>query len=165
MIRVYFLSPNLFVTDAIVAELQDNLIQKDNMHVVGISNLEIEKHKLPKATLKQITDFLPSIKKGALHGGIVGILSGTLIMYLSIENVEIGKLGVLGFGLLGLCIGAWSSSMIGVSVPNDVVVRFEDAISRGEYLLIVDVPKKSIKFLQKIIKQHHPDVVIYRNNT
>lgn len=164
MLRIYFLSPNLFITDAIVAELQKDLIRKDNMHVVGIDNLEIEKHKLPKATLKQISDFVPAIKKGALNGAVVGILAGALIMYLAIENVEIGFLGVLGFGLLGLFLGAWGSSMIGISVPNDVVVKFEDAISNGEYLLIVDVPKKSIKFLPRIIKKHHPDVVIYTNN-
>lgn len=170
MRRIYFVSPNLEVTEGIVSELKKKFFIKDAIHVIGKDNLKLEEHKLPKATLKEMSDLLPSIKKGALLGLLVGLLAGIIIMLLSVKNVEIDNFGVLGFGVLGSIMGAWGSSMIGISVPNEVMVKFEGAINNGEYLLILDISNKNRLFvsqilsLPRIIKKYHPSAVIYKSS-
>ena len=42
--------------------------------------------------------------------------------------------------VFGGVFGAWSSSMIGISIPSPRLERFESAIAQGRILLMVDVP-------------------------
>lgn len=170
MRRIYFLSPNLNVTEGIISELKKKFYSKENIHVIAKDNLALEEHQLPKATLKEISDLLPSLKKGALLGLLVGLLAGIIIKLLSIKNIEIDAFGILGFGALGSIMGAWGSSLIGISVPNEAIVKFEGAINNGEYLLILDISNKNRLFvsqilsLPKIIKKYHPSAVIYKSS-
>ena len=62
--------------------------------------------------------------------------------------------------LLGAGLGAWISSMIGVSVPNTQLKKFEKAIESGQLLMLIDVPKHRIDEITQLIKSHHPEAEV-----
>jgi hypothetical protein len=66
-----------------------------------------------------------------------------------------GMVAVLG-GLGGL-FGAWSSSMIGISVPSHRLKRFEAAIEEGQILLMVDVPSLRVEPIEALLRAAHPE--------
>ncbi len=72
----------------------------------------------------------------------------------------LGGGALLGIALAGTGFGALMSTMIGVSAPNSRHKQFEDAISKGELLMLVDVPKDRVEEIETLVKQHHSDVEI-----
>jgi hypothetical protein len=61
---------------------------------------------------------------------------------------------------LGAGLGAWVSSMIGISVPNSQLDKFQEAIQDGQLLMIIDVPKSRVDAVTDIIKRHHPEAQV-----
>jgi hypothetical protein len=45
---------------------------------------------------------------------------------------------LLGFFAGGALVGAWSSALVGASVPNETRRKFEDEIEAGRTLLVID---------------------------
>lgn len=60
--------------------------------------------------------------------------------------------------LAGAGVGAWLSSMIGISMPNSCLKKFEKAISAGEFLIIVEVERIESDKICELIRKHHPQV-------
>ena len=67
----------------------------------------------------------------------------------------LGGGAILATGLLGVGVGAWLSGMIGMDVPNTRLRQFESAIKKGEFLLLVDVPKERVDEIEALIKEHY----------
>jgi hypothetical protein len=59
--------------------------------------------------------------------------------------------------MLGAGFGAWSASMIGVSVPSQRLKRFTPAIEQGQILLMVDVPSARVKEIEARLQALHPE--------
>ncbi|MGH8806214.1 MAG: DUF1269 domain-containing protein, partial [Polaromonas sp.] len=74
---------------------------------------------------------------------------------LGIGSLQWGVVAVLG--VLGALFGAWSSSMIGISVPSHRLKRFEAAIEQGQILLMVDVPSLQVKAIEALLQASHPE--------
>jgi uncharacterized membrane protein len=162
MRRIYFISPDLTTAHSVITELSKHRITKEQIHVVGQDNVVQTQNNLQEALLSDVSDILPAMERGAILGAIMGILVGIIIMLLEMDTIAIGFWGILVFGALGLVICAWSSSMIGVSVPSDALKKFNKEITHGKYLLMVDVQKDKMKSLSKIIQNQYPKVACYR---
>jgi len=87
---------------------------------------------------------------GALVGGIAA-------WYFPVvgNDPQWGLVAVLG--IVGALIGAWSSSMIGVSTPSNRLARFEPAIEAGQILLMVDVPRSRVDEIEQRLQALHPE--------
>jgi hypothetical protein len=59
--------------------------------------------------------------------------------------------------VIGALVGAWASSMIGVSTPSNRLKRFQSALDQGQILLMVDVPKGRIEEIEARLQQLHPE--------
>lgn len=44
--------------------------------------------------------------------------------------------------------------MIGVDVRNTQIKRFEEAVKRGEILIMVDVPKDRVETIEDLVHNH-----------
>jgi hypothetical protein len=49
--------------------------------------------------------------------------------------------------------------MVGASVPNSRLKRFQADIAAGKILLIVDVPLRRVESLREIVLARHPEAV------
>ncbi|MCE8015001.1 DUF1269 domain-containing protein [Halomonas sp. MCCC 1A17488] len=158
MQRLYFLIPDRETTTDIVNELNAMGLTKDHLHVLGKDWQPLEKEGVPVATLIQTSDVVNAAKRGAIVGALIGLVLGFIAHYVLIDTNIVWM--ALGMTLFGALFGVWASTMVGVSVKDIKVGKYDKAIKRGAMLLIIDVPDEQEDAYRKAIKRHHPEVVI-----
>ena len=154
--RIYWLIPDVESARRTVDELLLARVPVQHIHCAGREGVNLS--GLHPANVLQTTDVIYAAEAGLLIGGTIGVAAGLLVaMYypLGIDSLQWGVVAVLGG--LGALFGAWSSSMIGVSVPSHRLKRFEAAIEQGQILLMVDVPSLQVKEIEALLQASHPD--------
>jgi hypothetical protein len=156
MKRIYFLVPDHDSAHAIVDDLVANGI--DQTHISVIAKQEKSLEDLPEATQLEKSDWAPALQRGIAMGGSIGLFAGTAALAFEPVGLIVGGGALLlGSTVGGASFGAWASTLIGVSTPNTQLEKFEDAIVRGQILMLVDVPKQRIEEIHNTIRRHHPE--------
>lgn len=156
MKRLYFLIPNIETAKKIVDELLVERVDERHMHVLAKRGTPME--NLPEASYLQKTDFIPALEQGLTLGGFTGIVCGVVAVAYPGGPMLAGGT-ILATSLAGAAFGALASSMIGSSVGNRQIKQFADAIEKGKFLMMIDVPKKRIEDIELIVKRNHPDTM------
>ncbi|QBQ55591.1 DUF1269 domain-containing protein [Nitrosococcus wardiae] len=158
MRRLYFMVPNVGSAKAIVNELLLARVEERHIHIIAKEGTPME--DLPEAGLAQKSDFVPALERGIAVGGATGVLAGIVAVTFPPAGLALGGGAILATGLAGAGFGAWFSSMIGSDVPNTQIKQYEEAIEKGELLMMVDVPKDRIDEIGELVKKHHPEAEI-----
>ncbi|EWH03580.1 DUF1269 domain-containing protein [Halomonas sp. BC04] len=158
MQRLYFLIPDKETTSTIVDELNAMGLTKEDLHVMGKDWRPLEKEGVPVATLIQTSDVANAWKRGAIAGAVLGFVLG-LVAHFIIHGTNIVWI-TLAMVVFGALFGVWTSTMVGVSVRDVKVSKYDKAIKRGAMLLIIDVPEEQEETFKTVIKHHHPEVII-----
>jgi hypothetical protein len=155
--RLYFLLPEVATARKIVDELLLVHIPYEHIHILANPQTPLE--ELPECGVAQKTDLVPALERGLAVGGSMGVLAGLLALAIPLAPVAAG--GAILFGALGGAgFGAWVSAMIGISLPNSRLARFEEAVAQGHLLMMVDVPKQRVEEFEELIHDHHPEAEI-----
>ncbi len=154
MRRLYFLVPDVEMASNIVDALLVARVPEHRIHVLAREGTPLG--NLPEAGLAQKSDLIPAIERGIGLGGATGTLAGLVVIAIPGAAVISAGALVLGLALAGSTAGAWISSMIGVSVKSPRLAPFEEAISRGELLMMVDVPKERVAEIERAVCALHP---------
>ncbi|MGD8514386.1 MAG: DUF1269 domain-containing protein [Granulosicoccaceae bacterium] len=157
MRRLYFVIPNIPSARQIVDELLLARVDARHIHVISRDDSQVVRAELPEATLLEKTDIIPAFERGIVAGFAVGLLCGGLAIMFPPAGLDLGGGSFLAITLAGTAFGAWSSSMIGVSLHNSQLKRFEPAIETGSLLMMVDVPKKRAGEINQLVSRHHPE--------
>jgi len=110
----------------------------DEQSISLIARADIQLEKIPDGYLDASTDFMPALGRGAALGGTAGMFAGIVAMAIPPLGIAIGGSALLGFFAGGALVGAWSSALVGASVPNETRRKFEDEIEAGRTLLVID---------------------------
>ncbi|MGZ4958896.1 MAG: DUF1269 domain-containing protein [Methylomonas sp.] len=154
MRRIYFLSPNIEITHKIVDELHANGIDDNHIHILAKRDTPLEGLHEAGMTIK--TDFLSAAERGVALGGTTGLVAGLIGLRFAGFLIAGGPL--LGAIMAGATIGSLAGGLIGMNSGNSRLKQFEDAIEKGELLVLVDVPKERIENISQLITKHHPNV-------
>lgn len=103
-----------------------------------VARADIELDRLPDRMLDVRSDMGPAAVRGAAFGCASGLLAGLVAAAIPPLGITLGGAALLAFSGVGAALGAWSSALIGATVPNDVRRTFEAEIEQGRVLLIVD---------------------------
>jgi len=160
MRRLYFLIPTIESAKTIVDELLLARVDQRHIHIAAADHHALIEANLPEANLLQESDFVPAVERGLAIGGATGILAGVAAVALPGIGLALGGGAILGIGLAGAGLGAWVSSMIGISAPSSRLTEFEEAVQQGSLLMMVDVPKTRVDEITDLIKKHHPEAEI-----
>ncbi|MGF6812999.1 DUF1269 domain-containing protein [Paraburkholderia sp. MM5384-R2] len=155
MRRIYFLLPNVESAKGIIDELLLKRVEWRHIHVLARPDVPLE--DLPAATLAQRSDLLPALARGTAAGGVTGMLAGLVAMAFPPAGLTIAGGAVVLMTLASAGFGAWTATMIGVDVPNTRLKRFEDAVAKGELLMMVDVRTDRAEEIELLVKNHHPE--------
>ncbi|GAB6068432.1 hypothetical protein JCM13664_17520 [Methylothermus subterraneus] len=158
MQRLVLLVPDLLTTRNIVDDLLLARVKEEEIHIIAREGVPLE--DLPEAGLKEKTDLVPALKRGLAAGSAVGLLAGLVAVLLPGGIVAAGGAVILAATLTGAAVGALASSLIGISIPGPEVRKYEEAIERGELLMLVDVPKPRAQEIVELILKHHPKAEI-----
>ena len=152
--RLYFLLPDVNKARVAVNELLLARIDIGHIHVMARSGTSMT--DLPEANIMQKSDLVYGFERGLLIGGFTGIIAGVVASLSTTLGLGGGGL-ILACAFAGAAIGAWSSGMIGSDVINSRIKPYENAMEKGDILLMIDVPKADVDTITQMVKQHHPE--------
>jgi hypothetical protein len=154
--RIYWLLPNL---DSARRTMDDLLLARiDERHIHFVAREGADMSGLHAANVLQTSDVIRSAEAGLVIGGTAGAVLGSIIAVaypMFGDKPQWGLIAVLA--LVGAPVGAWASSMIGVSTPSKRLQRFEAQIEQGQVLLMVDVPRSRVEEIEARLQALHPE--------
>lgn len=154
MKRLYFLVPDPATASSMVDELLLARVPEKHIHVVAREGTSLG--NLPEAGLAQKSDLIPAIERGIGLGGVTGTLAGLVAIAVPGGAVVSAGAIVLSLALAGSAVGAWVSSMIGVSVQSPRLRPYEQAIEQGQLLMMIDAPAERIDEIGAMVERLHP---------
>lgn len=154
MRRIYFLAPNVEICHKIVNELRTNSIKEGDIHIIARRGTPLQ--DLPEASPLQKSDIIPAMERALPIGGSVGLLAGLVAASLP-TGLVLGGGALLASTLAGAGVGAWLGGMVGLNVGNTRLKPYEDAVEKGELLILLDIPNNRISEIKKMILKHHPE--------
>jgi len=154
--RIYWLLPDL---DSARRTMDDLLLARiDERHIHFVAREGADMSGLHAANVLQTSDVIRSAEAGLVIGGAAGAVLGSIIAVaypMFGDKPQWGLIAVLA--LVGAPVGAWASSMIGVSTPSKRLQRFEPQIEEGKVLLMVDVPRTRVEEIEARLQALHPE--------
>lgn len=154
MRRLYFLVPDVATGKKVVDELLLAHVEWKHIHVVAKRGTPLE--ELPEASFWQKSDVVPAMLRAIPVGGATGILCGLGALVLSPELVVAGGAVLLASSLAGVGLGVYLGGMVGLNVGNTRLKAFQEAIERGELLVLVDVPRTRVEEIIGRIHKAYP---------
>lgn len=153
--RLYFMLPDVAsaertANDLLLARLEDRY-----MHFMAKPGTHLG--KLHEAGYRIRNDLLRGAEVGLISGGILGLVLGIVLYATQPVGIVLQPVVVLAMAVLFGLLGAWSSSMIGIALPNSQLSQFEDEIEEGKILLIVDVSRDRVDEIRTLIGKAHPE--------
>lgn len=153
--RLYFMLPNLASAEKTADDLLLARIDDKRMHFMARPGTHLG--KLHEAGYSIRNDLLRGIEVGLVSGGLFGLFVGIMLYATQPIGIVLQPVVILAMALLFAVLGAWSSSMIGIALPNSQLSQFEDEIEAGKILLIVDVPRTRVDEVRALIGKTHPE--------
>lgn len=103
---------------------------------------------------------------GAVTGGVLGGFTGLLVGLGALAIPGIGPIMLAGAGAtalattlaggaIGAAAGGLVGALVGLGIPEEQAKVYNDRITQGQYLVIVDGTETEIHHAQKILQYHH----------
>ena len=154
--RVYWLLPDLASARATMDDLLLAGVDLQHMHFMAREDCDMS--GLQAASVLQTSDLVRSAEAGLVVGAAVGGLLGAVLAatYPAPSGWPQWNL-VPMLVLAGALFDAWTSSMIGISVPNRRLQRFAAQIAQGRVLLMLDVEAPRAGEVEERLRHLHPE--------
>ncbi len=155
--RLYFLLPDLESARRTADDLLLARVEDRHMHFLARRGADLS--GLHEAGYLIKTDFMHGAGVGLGLGALSGAVVGALLVFYPIEGTQPHPLAFFVAVLVGAVLGTWVASMVGASVPNSKLARFQRDIDAGKILLMVDVPLAALEEIGAAVKARHPEAV------
>ena len=154
--RIYWLMPDLASARWTMHDLVQARVDAAHIHFAGPQDMDMT--GLHAATVWQTSDLVHAAETGLLLGAAVGSVAGlaTALLFPVVADAAPWETAAL-LALMGGVVGAWSSSMVGISIPSPRLQRFKGAIERGQILLMVDLPRPRVQEIEALLQTAHPE--------
>lgn len=154
--RIYWLIPDLASARHTVGDLQRAGVDARHLHLAAREGTDLR--GLHEASAWQTSDLAHAVQTGLLIGAVLGMATAALAArFLSLDD-GLSSWAMAGMlAALGAALGAWSSSMVGISIPSPRLERFEGAIEAGQILLMADLPARQVQAVTALLKASHPE--------
>jgi hypothetical protein len=156
--RIYWLMPDLASARRAMHDLVQARVDVAHIHFAASEGTDLA--GLHAANVWQTSDLIHAAKTGWVVGSacgmVVGLIAGLTFPVMGDEPES--ELAVV-LGVLGGAIGAWSASMIGISIPSPGLQRFEGAMAKGWILLMVDPPRPRAREIETLLRTTHPEAL------
>jgi pimeloyl-ACP methyl ester carboxylesterase len=154
--RAYWLLPDLASARATMNDLLLAGLELRRMHFVAREDCDMT--GLHPASVLETSDVIHSAETGLLVGAALGGMLGAAA---AMGYPDAGEGPQWAFFpalvLVGAVFDAWTSSMIGISLPSRRLRRFAPRIDEGQVLLMIDVPVTGSEAIEERLRSLHPE--------
>lgn len=154
--RIYWLMPDLASARRAMDDLMWARVDVAHIHFAGPEGMDMA--GLHAANVWQTSDLVHAAKTGGAVGSACGVVVGLVaaLLFPIVGDGPEWEVALL-VAILGGVLGAWSASMIGISIPSPRLQRFEGAIAQGQILLMVDLPRSRVRDIEALLRSAHPE--------
>lgn len=153
--RLYWMLPDVESARRCADDLLLARVEDRHMHFLAREGTELA--PLHEASVLQKTDVRHAAITGTLLGALLGALAGWLLARYPMPGLTIGVGGILLMTAFGAGFGFFASTLVGTSLPNSYLRRFEGDVEKGGILVMVDVPLNRVEEVQDWVRQRHPE--------
>ena len=157
MRRLYFLVPDPSIGKAVVDELLLAHVEWRHIHVAAKRGTPLG--ELPEASFWQESDIVPAMLRAVPMGGGAGILCGLVAMVIEPHLVLAGGAVLLASSLAGVGLGTFLGGMVGINIGSTRLKAYEEAIERGQLLVIADVARDQVDAISERIRKVNAGIV------
>jgi hypothetical protein len=153
--RLYVVLPDVAsarqtANDLLLAKIEDR-----HMHFLGRRDMPLD--DLHEASFLQKTDVRHAFFLGAGIGVVGGATLGVVLKLTSLGGYDFHIGTLIICTIVGMMLGAWAATLIGVSTPSVKLKAFESELEAGKILLMVDVPHSRVEEIQQLLEARHPE--------
>ena len=150
MKRFYWLLQDVATARAVVDDLLEAGVRWEDIGLIARDDIELA--DLPEAGVARKSDLLPAVRQGGCIGALTGALAGLAAIAFPPAGLTFGGGVLVALMAAGCGFGAWVGGMMGISFPDRRLSRFQDAIDRGELLIMVDVPDAGVEPVEALVQ-------------
>lgn len=166
MRTLYYLMDRLDTASAVATTLKELGIRDDGYYIVSKDHDGLRRHNLHDASVLDETDLVHSGVRGAIIGGLCGLL---FALWVAITQPLGLQLNLLTFLLVSIFIGhfgAWVGGMVGLSHESYKLTPFHEAIARGKYLMVINLGQPSmVRKVKEVLARRHSDALFEAEDT
>lgn len=122
-----------------ILALQEHGVTFDDISLVARADIELD--RIPDGLKEADSDFKPAALRGMGIGGATGLLAGLVAVVFTPVGITLA--GAAAVGAMGALVGGWSSALMGSALPDPVRQQFDDEISAGRVLVLVDADEET----------------------
>ncbi len=156
MKRFYFLADNLDKLADIEHDLKGNGISKPQIHILSRDDCGVMQRAMNDVEAVLRKDVVKSMSRGAL-GGLAAALLVLATGQLSGAVEAVGWMPFIFLAIVMLGFITWEAGLFGIQEPHRDFRRFDQALSSGRHLLIVDARDIDEHILNRITS-HYPEL-------
>lgn len=132
--RHVYSTPDVAAAELAVQALRHAGIPEEGISLIARHDIEVK--QIDDDRIERRSDFAQGAIKGVVGGTGSGLLVGLIAMVVPPLGLTLAGVGALT--LAGAAVGTWTGMLAGSSVPGSVRQKFEDEITAGRVLLVVD---------------------------
>ena len=151
--RLFFLFPDEKHAQRVVDQLVNNKIPKRRIYAITHNKFTT----LPKATERQKRDSAFRLESFIWNMNLVIFAIALIMLVVSLATGEI-IWSAVAFSVMLVTFIAGEQFI--VHVPNVHLTEFTDALSHGDILLMVDVPKNRVAEIEHFVHHRYPEAVV-----
>jgi hypothetical protein len=138
--QLCFLQPDVRRANLVIERLRKAGISDEHLMIVAKEDTPIDD---PPTNIDK-TDFYPGLERGLAVGGVLGAIAGLVVLRLTPLGLVLGGAAIPLLSLIGAGVSGFMTALAGASFPNSRLTQFEDAVKRGEILIVADVPNEEV---------------------
>ena len=152
--RLYFLLPDEHLTKHVVDELIDSGIKIKQIH--ALQRITPSNPQLPDATPWQKLDMAQKLENVIWNSNLVMFALALLVLMIALLT----QLYTLAFAsFIVMVVTFVLGDLFATFMPRVHLREFEDALSHGEVLLMIDVPSQQVAEIEARVLHHHPAAI------
>lgn len=149
--RLFFVFPNEPYAQHVLDQLIEIGISKRNIHAISASK---KLKSLPEASLKLNSDSTLRAQSVIWNINLL-IFAFAVIAFLI--TLMIGELSWIILALALLVASFFAGEQFLVNIPDVHLADFNEALAKGEILVMIDVPMSRVTEIEDLVHRRHPD--------
>jgi hypothetical protein len=151
--RIYMLFPDRAHLERAVRDLETMAVPRRHLHTIAKQGIDLT--GLPEATVRQRDDFLARLEQVLWRANLVLFLIALVALVVAVIAFATG----MAIAALVVMVATFVAGHYFVHhVPHAHLDECRGALSHGELLLLVDVPRWRVREVERRIRALHPDM-------